>query len=53
VKVPGRVSVGRVVAASDVAAQPAEAKVNPFSAHFQAFLASASARRHLPYEAHV
>jgi hypothetical protein len=34
VKVRGRMSIGRVVAASDVAAQPAEAKVNPFSTHF-------------------
>ena len=45
VEMPGRVRVGRIVAAADVSAGAADPQVQPLAADLQAFLATERARR--------
>ena len=44
VKMPGRVFVGRIVTAADVAARAADPQMQPLTAALQAFLATERAR---------
>ena len=44
-KMLGRVPVGRIVAAADMTAGPADSQMQPHGADFQAFLAAQRARR--------
>jgi len=48
-KVFGRMTVGRRVAATDVAARQAQAQVHPFAADPQAIFATVSARSDFHY----
>jgi hypothetical protein len=49
VKMLGRVTILRVIAASDVSARQAQSEVHPSIAHLQTFLASLSRWGHLAY----
>src|SRR5262249_44049755 len=53
VKMRGRMTVGRGIAAADMPASPADPQMNPPAPDLQTFLAAACAWRHLPDRTNV